>query len=63
MAQLGACDWRPEGHGFEPCQCRQHSFVEIDHEIVSMVILSLPLFKKDSCQFLAKDCAQYWLTA
>ena len=20
-------------------------------------------FKKDSCQFLAKDCAQYWLTA
>ena len=20
-------------------------------------------FKKDSCQFLAKECAQYWLTA
>ena len=21
------------------------------------------LYKKDSCQFLAKECAQYWLTA
>ena len=27
-----------------------------DHEIVSMVILSLPLVKKGSCQSLAKDC-------
>ena len=45
---------------------RQHSFVEICHEIVSAVILSLPLiYKKGSncCQFLAKECAQYWLIA
>ena len=41
----------------------QHSFVEIDHEIFSTVILSLPWFKKDSCQFLVKEFAQYWLTA
>ena len=38
---------------------RQHSFVEIDREIFSTVILSLPdsRFKKGSCQFLVKDCA------
>ena len=27
------------------------------------VILSLPLIKKGSCQFLVKECTQYWLTA
>ena len=36
-------DWRPGGCGFNPRQGRQHSFVEIDHEIFSTVILSLPL--------------------
>ena len=36
-------DWRPGGRGFNPCRGRQHSFVEIDHEIFSKVILSLPL--------------------
>ena len=63
VAQLDApSDWRPGGCGFNPRQDRQHSSVEIDHEIFSMVILSLPLiqeFKKGSCQFLAKECAQY----
>ena len=37
-----------------------HSFVEIDHEIISTVIL-LPfadLFKKGCCQLQAKVCAQ-----
>ena len=29
-------------HGFNPRRGRQHSFVEIDHEIFSTVILSLP---------------------
>ena len=33
------------------------------HDGRQMVILSLPLIKKGSCQFLAKECAQYWLTA
>ena len=39
---------------------RSATFFRI-HEIFSTVILSLPL--KGSCQFLAKECAQYWLTA
>ena len=33
-------DWRPGGRGFDPRRGRQHSFVEIDHEIFSTVILS-----------------------
>ena len=36
-------DWRPGGRGFNPRRGRQNSFVEIDHEIFSTVILSLPL--------------------
>ena len=44
VAQLDApSDWRPGSRGFNPCRGRQHSFVEIDHEIFSTVILSLPL--------------------
>ena len=31
---------------FIPSQGRQHSFVEIGHEIFSMVILSLPLVRE-----------------
>ena len=44
VAQLDApSDWRPGGRGFNPRRGRQHSFVEIDHEIFSTVILSLPI--------------------
>ena len=39
-------DWRPVGRGFNPHRGRQHSFVEIDHEIFSTVILSLPLIQE-----------------
>ena len=39
-------DWRPGGYRFNPRQGRQHSFVEIDHEIFSTVILSLPLIQE-----------------
>ena len=39
-------DWRPGGRGFNPGRGRQHAFVEIDHEIFSTVILSLPLIKE-----------------
>ena len=40
VAQLDApSDWRTVGR-------RQHSFVEIDHEIFSTVILSLPLIQE-----------------
>ena len=41
-----ASDWRPGGCGFDPLRGRQHSFVEIDHEIFSTVILSLPLIQE-----------------
>ena len=47
VAQLDApSDWRPGGRGFNPRQGRQHSFVEIDREIFSTVILSLPLIQE-----------------
>ena len=47
VAQLYApSDWRPEGHWSNPRSGQQHSFVEIDHEIFSTVILSLPLIQE-----------------
>ena len=49
VAQLDApSDWRPGGRGFNPRRGRQHSFVEIDHEIFSTVIISLPLIQEVS---------------
>ena len=46
VAQLDALsDWRPGCCWFNPRQGRQHFFVEIDHEIFSTVILSLPLIQ------------------
>ena len=47
VAQLDApSDWRQGGVGFNPSQSRQHSFMEIDHEIFSTVILPLPLIQE-----------------
>ena len=47
VAQLDApSDWRPGGYGFNSRRGRKHSFVEIDHEIFSTVILSLPLIQE-----------------
>ena len=39
---------------------RSHTFVEIDHEIISTVILlpSADSFKKGCCQLQAKECEQ-----
>ena len=39
---------------------RSHTFVEIEHEIISTVILLLSAdsFKKGCCQFQAKVCAR-----
>ena len=61
-------DWRPGGCGFNPRRGRQHSFVEIDHEIYPTVILSIPLIQEGqlsvSGEMSAKfQGAQYWLTA
>ena len=39
---------------------QSHTFVEIDHEILSTVIPlpSTESFKKDCCQLLTKECAR-----
>ena len=37
---------------------RYHTFLEMEHEIISMIILPLPLIKKGCCQLQAKVCAQ-----
>ena len=64
QAQLDALsDWSPGGRGFNPRRGQQHSFMEIDHEIFLRSFSPIRWFKKGSCQFLAKECAQYWLTA
>ena len=47
VAQLDApSDRRPGGRGFNPRRGRQHSFMEVDHEIFSTVILSLLLIQE-----------------
>ena len=49
-----------------PIPARSHTFVEIDHEIISRVILlpSAESFKKGCCQLQAKSMfTKYWLTA
>ena len=47
MAQLDALsDWRLGGRGLCPRRDQQHSFMEIDHEIFSTVILSLSLIQE-----------------
>ena len=47
VAQLDApSDWRPGGRRFKSRRGPQHSFVEIDHEIFSKVILSLLLIQE-----------------
>ena len=37
---------------------RSHTFVEIDHEIISTVLPSAKSFMKGCCQLQAKVCAQ-----
>ena len=39
---------------------RQHSFVEIDHEIFSTVILSLSLIQEGQLSISGEEHAQYW---
>ena len=47
-------------------QAWSHTFMEIDHEIISMVIFlpSAITFKKGCCQLQRESmCTKYWLTA
>ena len=46
MAQLDVLPVWSSGPGFDPCQLRQYSFIEIDHEIFSLIILSLLLIQE-----------------
>ena len=46
MAQLDALPTGDQEVAGSTRRDRQHSFVEIDHEIFSMVILSLPLIQE-----------------
>ena len=53
-------DCRSRGREFDPCPVRSHTFVEIDHEMISTVILlpSADSFKKGCRQLQAKVCVQ-----
>ena len=63
VAQLDAClTGDQEVAGSASAEAAAFFHGKIDHEIFSTVIPFLR-FKKGSCQFLAKECAQYWLTA
>ena len=58
-----ALDWRSGGREFAAA-VRPHSFVEIDHEIFSTVILSLPLIQEGKLSVTCERmCTEYWLTA
>ena len=46
VAQMRRPTGDQEVAGSTPARGQQHSFVEIDHEIFSMVILPLPLIQK-----------------
>ena len=52
---------RSDSQGFDPHQVRQHSFVEIDHEIFSTVILSLLLIKEEQLSVSGKNVHKYHL--
>ena len=53
-------NWCADGRGFDP-HVRQHSFVVIGHEIISTVILSLPLIKEGQLSVTGEiKCTKYW---
>ena len=57
-ASVTQLDVRPTG---DPVEVVNISFVEIDHEIFSTVILSLLLIQEGQLS-VSGECAQYWLT-
>ena len=59
----GGCEsgWWSGGQGFDPHRVRQHSFLEIDHEIFSTLILSFPLIQERL--IWRENVHKYWLTA
>ena len=63
IAQLVACPTADPGVA-SLIPARSHIFVEIDHEIISMVILLLPLIQEGLLSVTSESmCTKYWLTA
>ena len=63
LGSLVGCmlDWWSGGREFA-APVRPHSFVEIDHEICSTVILSLPLIQEGRLSVTCERmCTEYWL--
>ena len=57
---LGVSAWYAASRGFDP-HARQHSFVEIGHEIISTTILSLPLIQEGQLSVTGERmCTKYW---
>ena len=55
-------DFRSRGCEFEP-QLGHIIFMEIDHEIISTDILTLPLIRKGRLSVTGKEmCTRYWYT-
>ena len=54
VAQLDACP----SEGQMDTHPTEHSFVEIDHEIFSIVILTLPLIQEEQLS-VSCNCSQY----
>ena len=64
VARLDApSGWRPGGRGFNPCRGRNILSWRLIMKYFLRSFSPFRWFKKGSCQFLAKECAQYWLTA
>ena len=54
-----ASAWYADGRGFDP-HVRQHSFVEIGHEIIFSAILSLPLIQEGQLSVTGERmCTKY----
>ena len=56
-----ASDYSSRGNKFE-FQLGHIIIVEIDHEIISGVILALPLVQEGHVSYWPKDRQKYWLT-
>ena len=64
VAQLDApSDWRPGGRRFDPAEVGNILSWRLIMKYFLRSFSPFRWFKKGSCQFLAKECAQYWLTA
>ena len=65
-ASLGGsvgCSWRPGGREFNPAEVSNILSWRLIMKYFLRSFSPFRRFKKGSCQFLVKECAQYWLTA